>query len=241
MKIKFQKLGFLISIILTFFVFGVAKAHATEYYVDPLGTNDASHGTSSGAGAWQTIAYALSHVTNPTTDTIVINIAAGTYIQNNVDLSINRSFTNLTLKGDSASNTFIQSAASTATSTSRVIYIGDNQNITLQNLTIRYGRGESGAGISQTNYATTLNILDCVIDDNDYSGWGAGGINNRGNLNINNSTISNNDCGDSSCGGGLGVSTYNHPELTTKVTNSTFYKNSSPTAEALSPWSLMLI
>ncbi len=50
--------------------------YAQTYYVDPLGTdNILTHGTSSGAGALQTIQYAVTNVPAGST----INVAAGTY------------------------------------------------------------------------------------------------------------------------------------------------------------------
>ena len=65
-----------------------------NYYVDPSGTDDGSHGSSPGTGAWQTIQYAVSNVLNPTTATIIINVSGDTYTLNSDDIDIDRSFIN---------------------------------------------------------------------------------------------------------------------------------------------------
>ncbi|MFA6184601.1 MAG: fibronectin type III domain-containing protein [Candidatus Shapirobacteria bacterium] len=52
---------------------------ATDYYVDPSGTNDGSHGTASGANAFQTIQYAIGDTRVVDGDTL--NIATGEYVE----------------------------------------------------------------------------------------------------------------------------------------------------------------
>jgi uncharacterized repeat protein (TIGR01451 family) len=69
-----------LTIILSIFLVAVPMAgiaEATDYYVDPNGTNDASHGTSTGTDAFKTIQYAINDSRVVAGDTI--NVAAGTY------------------------------------------------------------------------------------------------------------------------------------------------------------------
>jgi len=112
--------------LLLFFVFFMplsASAATVNYYVDQSGTDSPENGTSSGVGAWATIQYALDTVANPTTDTIIINIGAGTYTLNNDDIQISRNFTDLTLQGTGADTTIIQPAADPSNSETGNFYI----------------------------------------------------------------------------------------------------------------------
>ena len=80
MRIKFL---IIISAFLVF-PFCYTLAHALgpgTYYVDITnGTDDGSHGTSSGAGAWKTIHYAIEQINGGTSGSYTLNVAAGTYI-----------------------------------------------------------------------------------------------------------------------------------------------------------------
>jgi hypothetical protein len=192
-----------------------------DYYVDPLGTNDGSHGTSAGAGAWQTIQYAITNVPNPTTAPIVINIAAGTYTTSNDDIDIARSFTNLTLQGAGASTTIIQPATSPSSATDRNFEISSSNNVTLNDITIRYGRLTSGSGPGIYFAGTYLTINDCIIDDNDNTASSsAGGIYaNSGVLTITDSTISNND------GPNYGGVYFSSSGDSAVITNTTFFND----------------
>lgn len=208
----------------SFFNVQTAQAATVNYYVDPAGTDDWGWGTSSGAGAWATIQYAISNVDNPTTDTIIINISGDTYTTWNNDIDINRSFTDLTLQGAGAQSTIVQSDIDPASSSASVFDIEDANNTTFEDMTIRYGRGSSGAAIEAAN--GDLTIRNCIIHDNDSPGdFTFGGIRSGGNIVIENSTFYDNDGYISgavySTGGG-------NPTCT--ITNSTFYNNTSSTA-----------
>ena len=69
-------------------------------YVDPLGTDVAGNGTSSGSNAFATLTYAVSQVCTDVATTI--NVAGGTY----TDESINITSSNLTISGAGATTIF---------------------------------------------------------------------------------------------------------------------------------------
>ncbi len=72
-----MKLFFLIFTVISFCGISLAQ---TNYYVDQnLGKDTTANGTAPDSSAWKTIEYAVNHVANPTTDSIIIYISAGTY------------------------------------------------------------------------------------------------------------------------------------------------------------------
>jgi parallel beta-helix repeat protein len=82
-----------------------AQAVITNWYVDPSGTDDATHGTGTGTLAFKTIQYAIDAATAGDT----INVAAGTYIENPAVTKA------LTLIGVSSATVTVQAA----------LYVGD--------------------------------------------------------------------------------------------------------------------
>ncbi len=196
-----------------------ALAATVNYYVDPTGTNSGA-GTSAGSNAWQTIQYAVTNVANPTTDTIIINIAAGTYNTSNTTISVDRNFLNLSLRGDSATSTLIQPAATPSSSTVRVFDVGGSENVAFEKMTIRYGRITTtftGSAI-HTASGGSLTIRDAVIDDNDGTGsFVSGGIYSNSSTTIERTTFSNNN--------GSYVNAYFGNSTTNTFTNTTFYNN----------------
>jgi hypothetical protein len=202
----------------------------TNYYVDnSLGTDAPGNGTSPGASAWKTIEYAIDNVANPNSDSIIINISNGVYNLSNNQIDINRNFLNLTLIGEGIDSTYIQSAADTSLSNSRVIKIYAGNTVYLKNLTVRYGRittpDVSGGGI--LNDRGTLTIDFCMVAENSGSstidGIGGGVANIEGILTINNSTVSFNTGSANGQGGGIGSI-----DGTLNVYNSTIYNNHAP-------------
>jgi len=193
---------------------------AYHYYVDPLGTDDGSHGTTSGSGAYQTIQYAITNVPNPTTAPIVIHISGDTYTTNNTVITITRSFTNLTLQGAGATSTIIQPAADPASATvGNFSSTSGTNTITLKNMTVRYGRGStSGSGINQNNGSLTLTNMN--FDDNDStSTYGGIALSGGATLVMTNSTLSNSTASGASSKGGITFPS------TAVITNCTFYNN----------------
>ena len=79
---------------------GYINDHITaNWYVDPLGTDNVSHGTGTGVNAFKTIQYAINFTGVFAGD--IINIAAGTYVEN---VTLNKS---LHLIGSGASTILI--------------------------------------------------------------------------------------------------------------------------------------
>ncbi len=170
----------------------------TNYYVATTGS-DANDGGQ--LQPWATIEHAVNSVSNPASDIIIINVAAGVYDLSNNQIDINRGFTNLIILGTSIDNTIIQSASDTSLSTSRVFKIYAGNTVILKNMTIRNGRANDdgdgiihGAGIF--NLSSNLTIENCIITENvsgsTGKGYGVGISNIRGTLIVSNSTISHN-------------------------------------------------
>ena len=195
------------------------NAATVNYYVDPTGTDDVSHGTGTGTDAWATIQYAITNVANPTSDIVIINISGDTYTTNNDDIAINRAFLDLTLQGANASNTIIQSHSDPDSSTVEVFDVESGNNVTFEDLTIRYGRTTaSGAAIQASS--GDLTIRDCIIYDNDgISSFDSGGISGSGDLTIENSTFYDNSAPYAA------VVYWSNGDVV--ITNSTFFNNDS--------------
>jgi len=217
-----MKLFILIFTVISFF--SITLAQTTNYYVDNhLGIDTLANGTAPDSLAWKTVAYAVSHVANPTTDSIIINISAGTYNLASNEIDINRSFLNLTLIGAGIDTTIVEADSNLTVSKSRVFEILGGNNVTIERMTIQNGKvSNSGGGI--LNSSGTLKINYCKIYNN-YSGsigYGGGIANISGNLTIDNTTIDNNNAPDTCLGGGIGTI-----DGITNVNNSTISNNSS--------------
>lgn len=102
---------------------------------------------------------------------------------------------NLTINGDEA---IVQAGTNNTNGIDRVFHVVSTVNVTLNNLTIRYGRisGEAGGGILNVG---TLNLDMSAVSEN--TGDTGGGINNSsGTITITSSTVNNNSAG---FGGGI--------------------------------------
>ena len=133
MKIFFQT-------IIALFIINISFAQTNYYVNNSLGNDTLGNGSGPGASAWKTIEYAVNNVSNPSVDEIIINISSDVYDLSNDQIDIDRNFLNLTLVGEGSDNTFIQSAADTSLSTSRVIKVYSGNNVIIKDLTVRYGR-----------------------------------------------------------------------------------------------------
>ena len=228
---------------------------AVDYYVDPLGTDDVSHGEGTGTDAWKTIEWAVNNVSDPTTATIIIHVSGDTYTLNSNDIDIDRGFGStsggLTIRG--AGSTIVQAAASSGTANDRVFYInGSDETVALEDMTILYGKttsyggglynmagtltminctvsgntsGYSGGGLE--SYAGTLTMTNCTVSGNTAEDYGGGLTNNYGTLTMTNCTVSGNTVNPGSLGGG-GLFTYEGPAT---ITNCTFANNSVPNGD----------
>ena len=151
----FVALALLLSLIA---VMGVGTAAAaSNWYVDPLGTNDVSHGTGTGAAAFLTIQYAINDSRVVAGDTI--NVAAGTYNEN---VSIPKS---VTLKGAQCDvNVISRTAASASESTIRGLVTIDASGVNINGFTLT-NPGQTNAlsvTASHSNIAITYNIVDSI-------------------------------------------------------------------------------
>ena len=194
-----MKTFLLFGLLLLFINFSYSQ---TNYYVDnTLGNDVPGNGLSTGSGAWKTIEYAVDNVSNPSSEQIIINITSGTYDLSNNQIDINRNFLDLTLIGEGVNNTIIESASDTSLSTSRILEIYSNNNVTLKSITIQNGRMNNGGdgfihGGGIFNKYGNLTVENCKIANNvtgiNGTGYGVGICNLRGTMNISNSTITQN-------------------------------------------------
>ena len=108
---------------------------ATTWYVDPLGTDDAGHGTGPGASAFKTIQYAVNSASSGDT----IRVAAGTYEE---FVEINKS---LTLIGSGISSKILKPAGQF-----RYYKIPESGN-TFIPVVIAFGGSATGSGTSTSD------------------------------------------------------------------------------------------
>jgi hypothetical protein len=168
-----------------------------------------SVGMSLGAQAattWTVCASGCDHasikaaIAAPTTlngDTLAIS--AGTYTE--AGITVDKS---LTLQGESVASTIVQAAASKGTASDRVFTIPSGVTVTLQALTVRYGR-TTGDGGGLANFGT-LTLMNSTIRGNQ-AAYGGGLYNHlRSTLTLINSTVSGNAARNHS-GGGLNEGT----------------------------------
>ncbi len=153
---------------------GILKDHITNtWFVDPLGTDDGSHGSGTGTNAFHTIQYAIddSRITNGD----ILNVAAGIYIEQVYIYKM------LTING-AGPTTIIKSPATLTryfTSTDPnypVVYVnGVTSGITINNLKVD-GDHKGNAnyrfqGIGFWNSGGSVSNVDVVnIMDNPFSG-----------------------------------------------------------------------
>ena len=115
---------------------------------------------------YPSIKAAIAASTTLNGDTLAI--AAGTYTE--AGITVNKS---LTLQGEDAATTIVQAAASSGTAPDRVFTIPSGVSVTLQELTIRYGRTIAyGGGLSN---AGTLTLSHSTIRSNQATGYYGGG------------------------------------------------------------------
>ena len=135
-----------------------------------------------------------------TKDGDTIDISAGTYTQTTITVP-----KNLTIKGAGADSTIVQAAENPGEAVGSVFSIYAGLTVTIQDMTIRYGKSNQGGGIFFSGSALTLE--GCVVTENRVVSDGVGGgICGAGDLTINNCTISSNDIrqlGSRMLGGGI--------------------------------------
>jgi VCBS repeat-containing protein len=159
---------------------------------------------------------------------------------------------NLTIRGQSASQSIVQAAASPSTATNRVFAINGGVTATLKDLSVRYGYiSDQGGGIFNSGSLTLRRVTvsqngtrdaaskTCNLDCNGSFASDGGGIYNNGTLTVVQSTISDNITGkggditlSSPCtsfcrsgDGGEGAGIYNNVNRTLQMNNSTLSGN----------------
>ena len=143
---------------------------AGTYYVDiSLGTDDASHGTSSGTGAWKTLHYAISQINAGPSGTYVLIMAAGTYSKENgeADTAITLSQSTVTIVGADdntigASNSIIN--GTDATTWTKGLKI-TGSNVIIRGVSITNFTATGGSGI-EINGSSGDEVRNCKIFNN---------------------------------------------------------------------------
>ena len=203
---------------------GMSSAQSVYYVNNSNGADVPANGTGNGSSAWKTIGYALNHVNNPGSDSIVIHISNGEYNLLNKQIKISQGFKNLTLLGENTDKTIVEANSDSSLSTSRVFDVYPGNKVQFVGMTIRYGKAASNGG-GVLNDSGIVKIEKCKITGNygGVVGVGGGVANVKGYCVIDNSTISHNSTSDTSYGGGVGSQ-----NGTLIITNSTIAYNSSP-------------
>lgn len=198
----FSKQAFVILLIILFW--GLKSAHASTITVCASSCD------------FTTIQAAINDASTVNGDTINVNDAVHT----EQGILVNK---DLTIDGQGG---IVQANAARNTATDRVFKIANGSTVTIQNMTIRHGTGNTdvmGIGLGGCIIVDqgTLTVVNSTIIDNNASYAGGGLMNNEGTLNINNSTVSGNVANVN--GGGV----MNHVG-TLNINNSTISGNTTP-------------
>lgn len=140
----------------------------TTYYVNgALGTDDGSHGTAAGAGAWRTLTYALGVSGVPLTGgPHTVNVAAGTYTEGtDYGLSVSRVYSTMTtVIGDATTPSNVIVQPGTVNRTMAMMLGGVTSNLTMRGIRFRSngaGGGGSGYLVYSLNTDTNIAYEDC--------------------------------------------------------------------------------
>lgn len=145
------------------------------------------------------------------------------------------------IKGNGAENTIIQANANPNTATYRVFQVGYSGitpgNLTLDSLTVRYGRcfglcgvtGYNNGGGIYNEFFSTLTIINSTIYSN-YAGSGGAISNLDGTVTITNSTLSGNSAEN---GGAIYNDNYWRTTGSLSIDKSTFFNNSAAIGGAI--------
>ncbi len=196
---------------------GTSITVGNDIYVSPTG-NDTT-GDGSYAKPYRTIAKGISMVYPEGT----VRIANGTYTgTGNVNLTINK---NMTIIGESRDSTIIDGQ-----NTNQIFIISNGYNVTLTNLTLRYGLASNSNGGAIQNNGSSLTINNCALTNNmasrtaDTTAVYGGAIYNTGTLTITNSIFTGNTAVSGSLNDAFGGAIYSTGSMT--ITGSTFTNNS---------------
>jgi hypothetical protein len=137
----------------------------------------------------------------------------------------------MTVEGDGISTTTVQADATQNTASNRVFTVETGNTVTIQDMTVQYGKtADYGGGIKNAGILTLNSVT--VADNNVTSSSNTlrgGGIYNSGTLEVNNSTVSSNSLqatgNNESNGGGI----YTEGDLTVNYSTISDNENSSDT------------
>ena len=128
---------------------------------------------------------------------------------------------NLTIQGQGADATIVQAHAIEGSASDCVFIISEDITATIKNLTIRHGKRRYGGGINNNGDLTLENSTVCDNQTYDPNQNSGGGIFSPGTMTITNSTISGNSVSGNNRGGGIFATG------TLVITNSTITDNSA--------------
>ena len=167
-----------------------ASATSATLYVSTTGTGNCT----SPANACSAISGAVSQATSGAYagDDVIIEVAAGTYLEND-SLSVS-SLSSLTIAGAGASSTVVNGGG-----LSSVITVNSG-TVTISGLTVENGYVSNSSGGGIDNFGTTT-VTNSVITGNAAGNCAHGaGLYNDGSLSVSDSTVS-----DNTGGGGAGI------------------------------------
>lgn len=170
----------LIVVTVAIIVVIAASAFGDDYYVDGTnGTDDTSHGGSTGTGAWKTVTYALAQVTGSSANPHTIHIAAGTYTPHTNGEAFPLTMEDyVSLSGEDQDTTILDAWRGA----NHVLYCDNVDDSTIENLTIKGGYTHSanqytdtyGAGLF-CNYSSPT-LANCTITGNEVRTYGWAGV-----------------------------------------------------------------
>ena len=244
---KMSRVGGLV-LILALFAMVTVPVHAADVItveVDTvLDSDDAAYRACTAAADDCSLRGAISRANADTAHDYVITLPAGTYQlgiapdatpDDNADGDLDV-LGRVTIQGAGAALTFIQAGADQSSGLDRLVdVVGGGADLTLRDLTLRYGRASGGSGGAIRN-AGTLSMETVTVAENTAVGQDAvegkgGGVYNLGDLTLVGCTIAGNATSDQGmgvqqdghlCGGGI-----YHESGTLIVTNSYVSQNTT--------------
>ncbi len=166
-------------------------------------------------GDYTTIAGALAVCD----DGDILNLAAETFTEHSLEVGYGwdpyvHAINDITIQGQGPGNTIVQGANAPNTDSGEIFMIWLGYNVTIKDLTVRYGKDDYGGGISCSSEQTNLINLDIYENTATHSMGGAIYVAEGYSVSIENSSIHDNT--------GHGLSVFGN----VSVTNSTIAKNS---------------
>lgn len=166
------------------------------------------------SGDYTTIASALALCD----DGDIINLAAETFTEHSLEVGYSwdpyiHAINDITIQGQGPGKTIVQGASTPNTDSGEIFMIWLGYNVTIKDLSVRYGKAEYGSGISCNSEQTSLINLDIYENTATHTVGGAIYVAEGYSVSIENCSIHDNT--------GHGLSLYGNAS----VTNSTIAKN----------------